>query len=293
MSHERQCIGLIGTGALGSAVARRLIELDLEVHAYNRDPRKLAPLAELGVVPCASPAQVAEKAAIVLTAVTDSAALEAVLYGSGGVLRERRRPLLIVDIGTHDPDQLAAVARKAIASGAAFLEAPVTGSVHDAIHGTLNFLAGGDEATVCAARPFLETLGKRVYHMGPPGSGNTAKLAMNLLVGAMAFGLGEAIAMLDSARLEVPVFLDALAASGLKSPLYDRLGQRYLERDFAVRFSLSNLEKDLAWARKHALDRGAAPWLSARMAELLGEIGPDVKAQDYSVLLAHCEGWTA
>jgi 3-hydroxyisobutyrate dehydrogenase-like beta-hydroxyacid dehydrogenase len=281
---KTQRIGLIGTGALGSAVARRLAKLNLEVRAYNRDARKVNVLAEYGIAACPSPAAAANDAWALVTAVTDSAALEQVLFGDAGALRERSS-LLVIDIGTHDPKQLIPIAERAIANGAAFLEAPVTGSVHDAVHGTLNFLAGGCRETVDTAIPFLQMLGKHVYHMGPVGSGNTAKLALNMLVGAMAFGLGEAVALLDGAGLDVSMFLHALSGSGLKSPLYERLGQRYLDRDFSARFSLANLEKDLTWACGRAGELGSSAWLSNRMVALLREASPATKAMDYSVLL--------
>ena len=284
---EMDSIGLIGAGALGSAVARRLTDLNLKVRVFNRSPEKLIPLIRLGVAPCATALAATETAAILLTAVTDSAALDAVLFGADGALARRpRRQLTVIDIGTHAPAQLTALAEKVTGLGMNFVEAPVTGSVHDAVNGTLNFLVGGDAATVDLVRPFLETMGRNVYHMGPAGAGNTAKLAMNLLVAAMAFGMRESVAMLQASKLDPAKFFDALAGSGLRSPLYQRIGQRYLDGDFDARFSLSNLEKDIASARDRSAELGCPLPMAALMASLVKTIDPDIKAKDYSVLLA-------
>ncbi|NHQ83821.1 NAD(P)-dependent oxidoreductase, partial [Chromobacterium vaccinii] len=117
-----------------------------------------------------------------------------------------------------------------------------------------------------------------------------AKLALNLLVGVMAGGLGEAIALLRAHGLAVDSFLDALDGSGLASPLYRRLGQRYLDGDHAPRFSLANLEKDLRWECEHALASGLQPRLAPALCRLLGPLDEEAKRRDYSALIAHLAG---
>lgn len=286
---------LIGTGALGSAVARRLAVLKRGVRAWNRTPGGLAPLAGPLFTACETPAVAAEEVDVVLTVVSDIRALEAVLFGPGGVaLDERRtgrRAPVIVDHGTHAPAALADVARRVRDRGLRFVEAPVTGSVHAVSSGTLDFLAGGDAADVESVRPFLETWGRRVYHLGAAGAGNNAKLALNLLVGVMALGLGEAAAMLKASGQDFAQFLDVLEGSGLHSPLYQRLGQRYTAGDFAPRFSLANLGKDLALARDHARQLGCAAPVAGLAAGCASAVDPATQLLDYAVLLrVACDG---
>lgn len=177
------------------------------------------------------------------------------------------------------------IAARASLRGARVVEAPVTGSVQCALNGTLNFFAGGDDETIDSVKQFLQSLGKNVYHMGPIGAGNTAKLALNILVATMAFGLRESIAMLNAANLDAVKFLDALANSGLASPLYQRIGQRYLERDFAARFSLSNLEKDMKLARDLSQTLALPATLATLLTSHLEKIEEGVKYNDYSMWL--------
>lgn len=282
-------VALVGTGVLGSAVGRRLLALGIPLTVYNRTPDKALALGREGAVVAASPRAAAERADLVLTVVTETAALRQVLEGPGGILAAPGRPL-IIDLGTHDPARITALAAGLRETGSRLLEAPVTGSVHDAAHGTLNFLVGGEAADVAATRPFLETLGRQVFHLGPVGSGNTAKLALNLLVGVMTLGLGEALALLRAAGVPAAPFIEALDGSGLASPLYRRVGERYLAADHAPRFSLANLEKDIAFVRHHAHRLGLDPRAASLVAELVADVDPATKARDYSALVAWLAG---
>ena len=123
---------------------------------------------------------------------------------------------------------------------------------------------------------------KIVRILGPVGTGNTAKLAMNLLVATMAWGLAESTAILETAQLDVAAFLDALAASGLASPLYQRLGERYLHGDFAPRFSLDNLEKDVSAICELSNRLGLQGRQSALLSDILAGVDPGLKSRDYS-----------
>jgi 3-hydroxyisobutyrate dehydrogenase len=281
-----QTIAVLGTGVLGSAVARRLVELGVRVRVYNRDLRKAQALAGLQVVVCDTPARAVEGADLGLAVLSDTEALRQVVESPQGVLAAARPPCFtLIDLGTHGPAQLMPLVERWTRQGLPFVEAPVIGSVHDALHGRLNFLIGGPVASVESIRPFLELLGHRAYHLGPIGSGSTAKLALNLLVGTMAWGLSEATAMLEAAHLDVESFHDALASSGLASPLYQRLGQRYLSDDFQPRFSLAKLENDVTLINAEAQRLGLPGRQARLLAEVLAGLDAQTKTRDYSVLV--------
>ncbi|MBV8049064.1 MAG: NAD(P)-dependent oxidoreductase [Paludibacterium sp.] len=283
----RGTVALIGCGAMGAALGQRLLARGWRLRVYNRSVGKTQPLSAAGASVHDSPRSAIDGAHWVLSVLTDSAALRAVLMGAEGVLAAPARGRCLIDLGTHFPAELVPLAAEAASRGWPLVEAPVTGSVHDASHGTLNFLVGGAAADVAWARPMLEALGRALFHLGPVGAGNTAKLALNLLVGLMAGGLGEAIALLRAHGLDVARFLVALDGSGLASPLYRRLGQRYLDGDHAPRFSLANLEKDLGWARRHAEASGLAPRLAPVLCDLLAQLPAEAKPLDYSALIRH------
>lgn len=281
-----QTVAVLGAGVLGSAVVRRLVELGVHVRLYNRDRNKAQALQGPQVVVCDSPAGAVDGADLSLAVLTDTEALRQVVESPQGVLAGPRLPCFtLIDLSTHGPATLMPLVERWSGQGLAYVEAPVTGSVHDALHGRLNFLVGGAVAHVEATRPFLERLGHRAYHLGPIGSGSTAKLALNLLVGTMAWGLAEATAMLEAAQLDVEAFHDALASSGLASPLYQRLGQRYMSRDFQPRFSLANLEKDVVLINAEAHRLGLPGRQARLLGKVLAELSPETKAHDYSILV--------
>lgn len=282
----RTRIALIGCGLMGTAVGHRLLGLGYPLTVYNRTPGKTASLAGAGASVRATPQDAARHAAVVITVVTDDNALRAVLYGPQGALAGTPVAPLVIDLGTHSPAAISQIAHEAGVRGASLVEAPVTGSLHDAQHGTLGFLVGAQTDHLEMARPLLEALGKSVFHFGLPGTGNSAKLAMNLLVGAMARGLSEAIAMLDAQQLSVPQFLAALDESGLASPLYRRIGERHLQGDSSARFSLANLEKDMLLARAQAQALGVSHDIANAVISRIGQMDAAFKQRDYSALIS-------
>jgi 3-hydroxyisobutyrate dehydrogenase len=162
----------------------------------------------------------------------------------------------------------------------------MSGSVHDAKHGTLGFLVGAEMGDLTRARPVLEAMGAGILHFGMPGTGSSAKLALNLLVGTMARSLGEAIAMLEAQQLSVTQFLAALNGSGLASPLYQRIGEHYLQDDTSARFSLANLEKDMRLVRVHAEALGVSHDMADAVMKPLRDMDDIDKRRDYSALLS-------
>ena len=279
-------VALIGCGVMGTAIGHRLSALGYPLNVYNRTCAKTDTLVKLGATAKQTPQQAAQYADIVLTVVTDDVALNAVLLEPQGVLNNDYTVPLVIDFGTHNPIALSEIAYKVKEHKTLFVEAPLTGSVHDATQGTLSFLVGAEENALSLAKPFLEKLGQTVFHFGLPGSGSIAKLAMNLLIGAMTQGLSEAIAMLNAAHLNIADFLKALNNSGLSSPLYNLIGQRYLENDFAARFSLANLERDVTLARQHAHTLSINSLIASTLAKSFKAIDTQYKNLDYSALIA-------
>lgn len=280
-------IALIGCGAMGTPIGHRLIGLGYRLNVYNRSSGKTASLVSAGAQASATPLEAASSCDVIVSAVTDDAAVEDVLFSRFGALSAPGPARMVIELGTHCPLAVTRIAAQAAAQGVGFIEAPMTGSVHDARQGTLGFLVGASPENLELARPLLADMGKEVFHFGLPGTGNQAKLALNLLVGVMAHGLGEAIALLNAQQLSVPTFLAALDGSGLASPLYRRIGERHLQGDTVARFSLANLEKDMLLVRDRAQALGVSHAAASAVIGPLQDMDERVKQRDYSALI----GW--
>ena len=173
-------VGFVGLGAMGGRIAGRLLAAGHEVHATNRTKVKAAPLVERGLVWRETPREVAEAVSVVFSMVTDDAALEAISAGADGLLAGLSADHVWVDMSTVSPAASSALAEQARALGAAMLDAPVSGSVHEAEGGGLTIMVGGDEEPFAAVEPLLRELGPVVRHIGPNGQGLRLKLAINI-----------------------------------------------------------------------------------------------------------------
>jgi 3-hydroxyisobutyrate dehydrogenase-like beta-hydroxyacid dehydrogenase len=278
-------VGFIGLGRMGSAIACRMQRLGFPVLAYNRTPGRQSQLEQLGGTIADSPAAVADRAGLILTVVTGPEDVEQVLLGPAGVCSSGRTGLVVADLSTIDPHSSRAIAERLRRLGIEMLDAPMSGSLHDAERGTLGLLVGGDACVLEQCRLVLENVG-RIYHFGPNGSGCSAKLALNLLLSAMTQSLAESFHLLEKLGLSRELFVSAVATSGLASPLFERAGARALAEDFQPRFSLRHLGKDLTLlqglSRKAGVDLPLARLLTQIVTRRADELGD----QDYSALIA-------
>jgi 3-hydroxyisobutyrate dehydrogenase len=206
-------IGIAGTGKMGSTIARRLASLGHEVSAWNRTRDRAQPLLEAGVAWADTPRQLVGSCDVVLSLLTDEAALDAVYRGPDGLFSPEARGKLLIDMSTVAPAKQQEMARHAAEMGAAYLECPVGGSVGPAKEGKLIAFVGGAEADVARARPLLDQLCKRVEHVGPHGAGETMKLAVNLPLMVYWQTLGEALSLVQPLGLDPQRVIDILSDS--------------------------------------------------------------------------------
>jgi len=199
-------IGVAGLGRMGSAIAARLVEVGHTVSGWNRSADKAKALGNAGVVLVDTPAALAARAEIIITILTDAAAIDAVYGGPSGLLSGAVDGKLFIEMSTVRPETEIALAAKLRAKGAAFIECPVGGTTGPARQGKLIGLMGGEAADAARARPILEQLCRRLEHAGPVGAGATMKLAINMPLMIYWQALGETLALcrdvgLDPARL--------------------------------------------------------------------------------------------
>jgi 3-hydroxyisobutyrate dehydrogenase len=230
---------------MGLPMAANLLRKGYPVTVYNRTPDKAAELLKLGAAAAASPAEAARATDVVVTMVSDDAAAEAVYYGDGGVLAGLRPGMTAIDCSTISPDLARRLAADVAARSGRFLDAPVTGSKPAAIDGTLLFMVGGDARTLDDCRDILLAMGREAIHVGPSGSGATAKLAHNTIVGINAAGLIEGMSIAAKAGIDAASFLRIVQGGGAASKQAELKGRKIVDGDYSVQFSLALMLKDL------------------------------------------------
>ncbi len=240
-----QVVAFIGLGIMGGRMVKNVLKAGYSVQVYNRTVGKTEAVRALGAVVSASPQEAATGADAVITMVSDPIALAAVLEGPDGAFAGCRPGTLVIDMSTVDPETSRAMATRAQALGLRYLEAPVTGGVGAAEQGALTIMAGGAAEDFAAARSLLETMGKKVLHVGPMGHGSVLKLAANLVAATIVTAMNEGLVLAAKAGLDLAVVAEVLAE---RSPLIARGAPRVLAGQFAANFPLRLSHKDVSLA---------------------------------------------
>jgi 3-hydroxyisobutyrate dehydrogenase len=243
-------VGVAGLGAMGSALAARLMEVGHDVSVWNRSPEKTKPLEAAGAKVAASPAALAGACEAVITILTDGKAIDDVYNGPNGLLSGDVKGKMLIEMSTVAPKVETDLAPKVRGKGAIFIECPVGGSTAAARKGQLLGLMGAEPADADRARPLLEQLCRKVEHCGPVGSGAAMKLAINLplMVAWQAYGEAFAIARSvgwDAKRL-VALFNESNGGNKAFSARAEMIAKLLEGEDpGATTFSIANGLKDL------------------------------------------------
>ena len=204
-------IGLAGVGRMGVGIAARLAEVGHQVTVWNRSTDKIKPLTALGIKTAATPAELASAAEVIITILTDAAAIDAVYGGPQGLLAGNVKGKLFIEMSTVRPETPKALDAKVRAKGAALVECPVGGSTGPARQGKLLGLAGAEAADFARAKPILDQLCRRVEHCGPVSSGALMKFTINLPLMIYWQALGEALALCRDLKLDPSRLLDLIS----------------------------------------------------------------------------------
>ena len=240
---SKPSIGFIGLGHMGSHMASRLIHAGYHLTVYDRTREKAHAIAGAAVVE--TPKEAAAHSDVVISIVTDDAALEDVMLGPNGALAGTHAGSVIIDMSTVSPRASRHLYQTARTQGVAMIDAAVSGSVPQVEQGSLVIFVGGEQETYQRCQPLLGILGQSSFYMGPSGMGTTMKLVVNTLLGLGMQALAEAIALGEKAGLEQDVLLDVLGqtavlTAGQKSKLANVRHEQY-----PTQFALSLQHKDL------------------------------------------------
>ena len=263
-------IAVLGLGAMGSAMAARLLNAGHDLTVWNRTPGRDGGLVSAGARRGETPADAVRDAEVVVTMLTDPPALEAVLFGPDGAAAAIPETATLIDMSTVGPTAIASVVERL--GPVAVLDAPVLGSVPSVESGKLVILAGGDRAVFDRHTELLSILGTPIY-LGPSGSGAWLKLVNNAASTATLVALGELLALTDRAGLGIDSVLQGLEAGPLAS-LIERWRPRLKGEDQASYFRLALARKDLALvfdeAEREGVDLSVAETAAARCDEAIG-----------------------
>src|SRR6516164_4578860 len=204
-------VGIAGIGKMGAAIAQRLMEAGHQVTAWNRTREKLHAVTKAGATVAATPAELAERCATIITILTDAAAIAAVYDGSAGLLTGNVRGKLFIEMSTVEPQTEIKLAAKVREKGAAYVECPVGGSTGPARQGKLIGLMGAEPADAARAKPLLDQLCRRLEHVGPVGAGEVMKFTINMPLMIYWQALGEALALCGPLGLDPDRVMELLS----------------------------------------------------------------------------------
>jgi 3-hydroxyisobutyrate dehydrogenase len=238
-------IGFVGLGTMGAAMAEHLVRAGHPLTVWNRTPGKAGALTELGATEAADPARLAFASDIVVICVSDSADVESVLFGPGGVAAGIRPGALVIDCSTIAPGATRDFGARLAALGAAMVDAPVSGGSEGAQKATLTIFVGGEPADVERARPILARLGPTVTHVGPIGSGQAVKAVNQVILAGTYLGVAEGIVLAIKAGLDVDQVIGALGGGAAQSWVLANRSGRMLANDYPLGFKVALHLKDL------------------------------------------------
>jgi 3-hydroxyisobutyrate dehydrogenase/2-hydroxy-3-oxopropionate reductase len=247
VAHMTTRVTVLGAGNMAGAMVGTLRRAGLDVTVWNRTQARAEVVAAAHGATWASSAGAAVDAAdVVLSSLADDAAVEDAYLGAHAAASASHVGQVVLEMSTIAPDTARRVGAAVAATGAAFLDAPVSGSVPTVEKGELTIMIGGDAEAIERARPVLDALAAKVFHVGGPGAGATVKLAVNALVHAIDVGLSEALVLAEKAGVDRAAAYDVFAAGAAAAPfvLYKR--QAFEHPDAApLTFTLDLMAKDL------------------------------------------------
>jgi len=266
-------------------MGHNLLKAGFPLVVWNRTASRADSLVAAGAKLAASPREVAAASDVLLTIVSDPPALEDVLWNSGdkSAFPALKKGAIHIDSSTVSPALARKIAAASATAGIRFLDAPVTGGTWGAEKGELVFMIGGDAATLEAARPVLSAMGKKLFHLGPNGAGQTIKLAMNSLLAVEVQAFAEALALVQRAGLSGEKLVEVMQSSMARAGILDIKAPSMLSGDFKPSFPLRLMHKDLGLALDLANQIGVALPATAAVRETYNYVkGSTTEDLDYA-----------
>ena len=245
-------IAFIGLGIMGAPMVANLLKAGYPVTVFTRTKSKAKPAIDTGAAWADSPAQAAQNSDVVITCVPDTPDVEAVLLGPDGVIEAAREGLICIDMSTISPDATRRMASVLAEKGVHLLDAPISGGQIGAVEAKLSIMVGGPVDVVEKVRPVLETMGRAITHCGPVGSGQTTKLANQVMVIHTIMSIAEGIAFAEQAGLDLDTTYAVTTSGAAYSHSLKHLGRKIIDGDLKPAFMVDLQLKDLRLVAEYA-----------------------------------------
>ncbi|WP_082373938.1 NAD(P)-dependent oxidoreductase [Ardenticatena maritima] len=243
--HMSERVGFIGLGIMGRGMARNLLKAGFDLCVWNRTPEKMQPFAEAGARTATSPADLAAQSDIIITCVSDTPDVEAVILGENGVIHGARPGALVIDMSTISPKATQRIAAALAERGIHLLDAPISGGSEGAERGTLSIMVGGEAEQVARAMPVFQAMGKKITHVGGHGAGQMVKLVNQILVVINMLAVSEALVFAQAGGLDLEKTLEAVTEGAAGSWMLSNRGPQVIARDWRPGFTIDLQQKDL------------------------------------------------
>jgi 3-hydroxyisobutyrate dehydrogenase len=279
-------IGFMGTGLMGQPMSQRLIAAGLPIAVYNRTPEKLEPLRQQGASVADSPAALLQQCEIVITMLTHAEAIQQCLLSEPA--RSQLVGRTVIQMGTIAPSESRRLHSEILAAGGDYLEAPVLGSIPEAMNGSLMVMVGASSEQFQQQLQLLQRFGESPLHIGAVGAAAALKLGLNQLIGSLTTAFALSLGFVQRQGVEVETFMQILRQSALYAPTFDKKLQRMVEGDFdRPNFPTKHLLKDMNLFLSEAASTGQNPDSLVGVQRILTiAIQMGLAEADYSALFA-------
>jgi len=278
-------VGFIGLGLMGRPMALNLMRAGHRVHVWSRRRESMQPLLDAGAGDCASAADVASRAEVVISIVADAPDVEEVALGPQGVADGARPGLVFIDMSTIAPAAAQSIAARLAERDIAMLDAPVSGGEVGAIGATLTIMVGGDAAAFERVKPLFDAMGRTVSLIGASGAGQVAKACNQILTGVGVAAVAEAMNFAHKSGVDAAKVREALLGGFAYSRILENHGQRMLERNFKPGFKAWMHQKDLRIVMEEAHRLGLALPSAAATAQMFNAMVGSGLGDDDSVAM--------
>ena len=248
-------IGIVGLGIMGAPMALNVMKAGFSLKVYNRSDRpRVQEVVDAGGQRVATPKAAAEGSDVIITIVTDTPDVEAVILGAEGVIEGAKRGATVIDMSTISPRVTKALAATLKEKGVHMLDAPVSGGDVGAQQGTLSIMVGGEQSVFDDCLPVFQAMGKNINLIGGNGAGQTTKACNQIGVAGANLAMAEALMLAAASDMDVQKVLDAISGGAAGSWQMTNLGPRILKGDFAPGFMVRLQQKDLKLVLEAAND---------------------------------------
>ena len=277
---KKKQIGFIGLGIMGKPMAINLLKAGYSLTVYDIRPEPVKEVVAAGAAEGKSSKDVAEKSEVVITMLPNSPEVKEAVLGKGGVLDGAKQGMILIDMSSIAPLVSKEVCSKLAEKGVEMLDAPVSGGEPKAVDGTLSIMVGGKKEVFAEVEELLKVMGASAVLVGDIGSGNTTKLANQIIVALNIAAMSEAMVLATKAGVDPEKVYQAIRGGLAGSTVLDAMVPLALEGNFKPGFRIELHIKDLANALETAHEIGVPVPLASGIMEIMQALKVDDKAGD-------------